>query len=157
MAAAQSCTHQFVVVTSNAAIKGLMIPDNVTVYRGAFGEESDKLMQQAAAVIIPLSRINSPSGELTLIEAMCYGKPVIITETLITQEYIVHGQNGFLVPWKDPDAIIEAVNNIFSDPEKANFIGRMARQTAVKSHSIDVISRKVSAIIINDLYGEKSL
>ncbi len=157
MAAAQSCNHKFVIVTSGAAIKGLMIPANVTVYRGAFGEESDKLMQQAAAVIIPLSRVNSPSGELTLIEAMCYGKPVIITETLITQEYIVPGQNGFLVPCKDPEAIVEAVNIIFSDPEKADSIGRMARQTAVENHSIDVLSRKVSDIIISDISGEKSL
>jgi len=157
MAAVQSCTHQFVVVTSNAAIKGLVIPDNVTVYRNTFGEESDRLMQQAAAVIIPLSQINSPTGELTLIEAMCYGKPIVITRTVITQEYIVHGQNGFLVPWKNPDAIVEAVNIIFSDPEKADFIGRMARQTVVENHTMDAFSRKVSDIIVNDLYGAKSL
>jgi len=157
MEAAQSCTHKFVIVTSDAAIKGLVIPDNVTVYRNTFGEESDRLMQQAAAVIIPLSRINSPAGEYTMLEAMYYGKPVIITETLITQEYIVHGQNGFLVPWKNPDAIVEAVNIIFSDPEKADFIGRMARQTVVENHTMDAFSRKVSDIIVNDLYGAKSL
>jgi len=156
MAAAQTCNHKFVIVTSNATVKRLMIPDNVTVYCDTFGEESDRLMQQAAAVIIPLSRTNSPSGELTLLEAMCYGKPVIITETLITQEYIVHGQNGFLVPWKDPKAIVEAINTLFADTEKADAIGRQARQTLLKNHAIDVYSRKVSDIIVNGLYGVKS-
>ena len=143
MAAAQKSGYHFVVATSGDAIKGLTIPDNVTVYRNAFGKEADRLLQEAAAVIIPLDRTTSPAGDLTLTEAMYYGKPVIITETLITQEYIVHGQNGFLVPWKNPDAIVEAVNILFSDPEKASSIGRMARQTVLENHAIDVFSRNI--------------
>ncbi len=155
MAAAQSCNHKFVIVTSNAAIKGLVIPDNVTVYRNTFGEESDRLMQQAAAVIIPLSRINSPAGEYTMLEAMYYGKPVIITQTLITQEYIMHGQNGYLVPWHDSNAIVEAINTLFADPEKADAIGRRARQTVLKNHTMDGYSKKIIDIIENNLHGNQ--
>jgi glycosyltransferase involved in cell wall biosynthesis len=152
MAAAQKSKYYFVVATSDDAIKGLTIPDNVTVYRNAFGMEADRLLQEAAAVIIPLDRTTSPAGDLTLTEAMYYGKPVIVTETLITQEYIVHGQNGFLVPWKNPDAIAEAVNILFSDPEKASSIGRMARQTVLENHTIDVFSRN----IFNTITGAKA-
>jgi glycosyltransferase involved in cell wall biosynthesis len=155
MAAAQKSACQFVVLTSDDALKGLTIPDNVKVLRNVFGQESDKLLREAAAVIIPLDRTTSPAGELTLTEAMHHGKPVIITQTLISQEYIVHGQSGFLVPAKDPDAIVEAVNIIFSDPEKATLIGRMARQTVMENHSLDAFSRNISDIIYKDIYGEK--
>jgi glycosyltransferase involved in cell wall biosynthesis len=157
MEAAKKSRYHFVVATSDDAIKGLVIPDNVTVYRNAFGPEADRLLKEAAAVIIPLDRTTSPAGDLTLTESMYYGKPAIITETLITQEYIVHGQNGFLVPWKNPDAIVDAVNIIFSDPEKADLIGRMARQTVMVNHTMEVFSRKVLDVIVNDLYGAKSL
>ena len=157
MEAAKKSRYHFVVATSDDALQGLLIPDNVTVYRNAFGQEADNLLKEAAAVIIPLDRTTSPAGDLTLTEAMYYGKPAIITETLITQEYIVHGKNGFLVPWKDPDAIVEAVNIIFSDPEKANLIGRMARQTVVENHALDVFSRNIADVIKNDIYGEESL
>lgn len=146
--AAQKSRHHFVVITSDDAIKGLTIPDNVKVYRNTFGPGVDKLLQEAAAVIIPLDRTTSPAGELTLIEAMSYSKPVIITESLITQEYVTHGQNGFLVPWKNPDAIVAAVDAIFADPEKADTIGCMARKTVMENHTIEVFSRKVSEIIM---------
>lgn len=153
MDAARKCRKKFVVATTSAFIKGIAIPDNVTVYRNAFGEAAEKLMKEAAAVILPLENTMSPSGETTLINAMCHGKPVIITETITTTEYITNGYNGILVPWKNSDAIVDAVNLLFSDPQKTDRIGRMARKTVMENHSLDGFSRKVSEIIINDING----
>jgi len=151
MDAAKKCSKQFVLATTDAFLKGLTIPDNVTVYRNAFGNAAEDLMKQSAAVIFPLERTSSPAGETTLVSAMFYGKPVITTETITTQEYITHGQNGLLVSWKDPDAIVEAINIIFSDPEKAAAIGRQARQSVLKNHTMDVYSNKIVKIIQNNI------
>ena len=108
-------------------------------------------MKQSAAVIFPLERTSSPAGETTLVSAMFYGKPVITTKTITTQEYITDGQNGLLVPWQDPDAIVDAINIIFSDPEKADDMGRQARQTVLKNHTMDVYSKKIIDIIENKI------
>lgn len=149
MEAAKKSSKQFVLATTDAFLKGLTIPNNVTVYRNAFGNAAEELMKQSAAVIFPLERISSPAGETTLVSAMFYGKPVITTKTIITQEYITHGLNGFLVSWKDPIAIVDAINVIFSDPAKADAIGRRARQSVLNNHTMDIYSRKIIDIIEN--------
>jgi glycosyltransferase involved in cell wall biosynthesis len=147
MEAAKKSTKQFVLATTDAFLKGLAIPNNVTVYRNAFGDEAEELMKQSAAVIFPLERTSSPAGETTLVNAMFYGKPVITTKTITTQEYITDGQNGLLVSWQDPDAIVDAINVIFSDPEKADNMGRHARQSVLKNHTMYVYSKKIIDII----------
>ncbi|MFZ3045062.1 MAG: glycosyltransferase family 4 protein, partial [Desulfatirhabdiaceae bacterium] len=153
-AAASLCSHEFVVVTSRAAVSGLSIPDNVTLYFDTFGRESDRLMKSCAAAIVPLSKDNSPAGELTLLEAMCYGKPVIITRTVITQEYVNHGENGFLVPLMDSRALVEAVEILFSNSEKAANMGRMARKMVLENHGIDGFTQKIAETIIRSLKSE---
>jgi len=153
MEAARKSPHKFIVATTDAFLKGLTIPDNVTVYRNTFGSAAEELMKEAAAAIFPLDRITSPAGETTLVSAMCYGKPVITTETITTREYITHGENGLLVPCKDPDAIVDAVNTLFSDPEKAAAIGRRARETALENHTMDVYAGKIVEVIVKDLNG----
>lgn len=147
MAVAKKSSKQFIVATSDVFIKGLTIPDNVTVHRNSFGKAADDLMEQSAAVILPLDRTSSPAAEATLIAAMCYGKPVIVTRTITTQEYIENGKNGLLVPWKDPEAIVEAINSIFSDPDKADEMGRQARRYVLENHSMDLYAKKIAHII----------
>jgi glycosyltransferase involved in cell wall biosynthesis len=113
-------------------------------------------MERAAAVILPLERTSSPAAEATLISAMCYGKPVIITKTITTEEYITDGLDGLLVPWKNPDAILDAINFLFSNPEKAAEIGRRARQTVLTTHTMERYSKKIVDIIQSDLRGNSA-
>lgn len=151
MAAAKKCAKKFVLATTDAFLEGLTIPDNVTVHRNTFGNAAEELMKRSAAVIFPLEKISSPAAEGTLLNAMCYGKPVIVTRTITTQEYIEDGKNGFLVSQKDPDAIVDAINVIFSHPDQAEEIGRRARQTALENHSMDLYAKKIAHIIQSSL------
>lgn len=151
MAAAKQSSHHFIVVSSDAALQGISIPDNVTVYRNAFGEMADELMKNAAAVIIPLEKSTCPSGELTLLEAMCFGKPVIVTKSLITEEYITNGWDGLLVPGGDPDAIVNAIDTLLINPDRATAMGQQARQTALKNHTMDIYSKNIINTIVNDI------
>lgn len=147
MAAARRSDKKFVLATTDAFLKGLTIPDNVTVYRNTFGKAAEELMQNAAAVIFPLERIASPAGETTLVSAMCYGKPVITTRTITTEEYIEDGKNGYLVPAQDPDAIVAAINTIFSRPDQAAEIGRRARESALENHTMELYAKKIFNIM----------
>lgn len=151
MAAAKKSTQPFIVATSDVFIKGMTIPDNVTVYRNTFGKAADELMEQSALVIIPLERTTSPAGETTLLTAMCYGKPVIVTRTVTTEEYIEDGKNGILVPGKDPDAIFNAVDRLYSNPDQAYEMGQQARRYVLENHSMDDYAKKIAAIIENNI------
>lgn len=147
MAAAAKCSRPFVLATTDPYLKGLKIPDNVTVYRNLFGKAAEELMQRSAAVIFPLERTTSPAGETTLVNAMYYGKPVITTRTIITEEYIQDGQNGFLVPYHDADAIVQACDRLFANPDRAERIGKQARQTVLENHTMEVYTKKIFDIV----------
>ncbi len=151
MAAAAKSSRRFVVATTDAFLKGLSIPENVTVYRDAFDQKAEELMKNAAAAIFPLERIDSPAGETTLVSAMCYGKPVITTSTITTREYVTHGVDGLLVPWKDPEAIAAAVETLFADPGKAGEMGRKARETALENHGMEGYAKRILDLIGRDL------
>lgn len=151
MAAAKKSSRRFSVATTDAFLKGLIIPDNVTIYRNTFGVAADDLMKESAAVIFPLEKTFSPAGLTALVNAMCYGKPVIATRSMATEEYITHGETGLLVSWKDPDAIVDAVNTLFADPEKANAMGWRARQAVLQKHSMEGYFKKITDIIRGDL------
>jgi glycosyltransferase involved in cell wall biosynthesis len=153
MEAAKKISRPFVVVTTDAFLKGLIIPENVTIYRNTFGNAALELMKESAAVIFPLEKTFSPAGLTAMINAMCYGKPVIVTRCIATEEYITHGETGLLVAWKDPDAIVDAVNTIFANPENANAMGWRARQAVLQKHSMELYLKKITQIIQGDLYG----
>jgi glycosyltransferase involved in cell wall biosynthesis len=151
MEAAKKTSRLFVVVTTDAFLKGLDIPKNVTIYRNTFGDAALELLKNSAAVIFPLEKTFSPAGLTALINAMCYGKPVIATRSMATEEYITHGETGLLVAWKDPDAIVDAINAVFADPENANAMGCRARQAVLQNHSMEVYLKKIVDIIQGDL------
>ena len=67
---------------------------------------------------------------LTAIEAMAYGKPLIVCRdggNLVN--FVEHGVNGFVVEPEGP-AIAEAVNLLIDDPALAQKLGAAARETA---------------------------
>jgi len=55
---------------------------------------------------------------LTLLEAMACGLPIISTPVSIAPEIIATWKNGYIIPFKSPDAISESVIDLLSNPDK---------------------------------------
>jgi glycosyltransferase involved in cell wall biosynthesis len=57
-------------------------------------------------------------------EAMFAGKPVIATKAVgAAYDLIQDGINGYVIPDKDPNALLEAIRTIIEDPVKQNSMG----------------------------------
>ena len=50
-----------------------------------------------------------------MFEAACRGKPVIATDIEGTNEVVVPGETGLLVPPEDPDALATSIRALLSD------------------------------------------
>ena len=77
---------------------------------------------------------------LTYLEANAYGKPVVGTLDCGAEDAITDGDNGYLVPQRDPDAVADAVLRILGDPSAAQAMGERGRQRALSrdwSHVVD--------------------
>ena len=66
-----------------------------------------------------LSSIHEGFG-IVLQEAMQAGLPIVSTDFGGQTDLVVHGENGFLVPYGDRQAMIRAVRRILSDRELAD-------------------------------------
>ena len=64
----------------------------------------------------------------SMIESMCLGLPCICTKVSGAIDLIEDGENGFLVGIGDVDGLVEKMNLIADNPDKAKEIGENARQ-----------------------------
>jgi glycosyltransferase involved in cell wall biosynthesis len=86
---------------------------------------------------------------LALLQAMGAGLPVAATRVGGVEEVIRSGENGLLVPPADPQALAEAILELYHDPARREEMGRRARQTVAESYSQEVMLRR-----LEDLYLE---
>lgn len=63
-------------------------------------------------------------------EAMACGRPVIVSEHTFGSDVIEDGVNGWTVPIRDVEAIVDRLRLLAAEPELRRRMGRAARQTA---------------------------
>ena len=83
---------------------------------------------------------------LALLEAMSAGVPVVATAVSGSQEIIVDGKNGFLVPPADSAALAQRMYWVLTHPEKRGQIARRGRETVRQHFTIDAIAGQYEAI-----------
>lgn len=71
---------------------------------------------------------------LTL-EAMACGRIAVCTELPVFEEFFKQGENGFLFSNEAYEEAAEAIEDVISQPEKAEEIGKKARETMEEYHS----------------------
>lgn len=96
---------------------------------GAFQELADlcvcSSLQEGAANVI--------------LEAWAHGRPVLATRTLGPMEIARHGENAWLVPVCDPNALAEAMRLLLSDAALRNELAQNGYKTLLAQHSEDAI------------------
>jgi L-malate glycosyltransferase len=65
-----------------------------------------------------LSVPSSDSTAVSVLEAMACGVPVIASDLPSTREWISNGENGILVPIRDPVSLAEATIQLLNDPNQ---------------------------------------
>ena len=52
------------------------------------------------------------------VEALCTGVPVVVTEDTGMKEFVVPGDNGYVIPSGDSDALVQALRKVRNDPPR---------------------------------------
>jgi glycosyltransferase involved in cell wall biosynthesis len=77
------------------------------------------------------------AGSASVLQPQAMGKPVIATRTPGMSDYILDGETGILVEASKPAAMAEAIDDLWSNPEKAAAMGRRAREWVEANFSLD--------------------
>jgi|SoiMethySBSTD1v2_1073268.scaffolds.fasta_scaffold468637_2 glycosyltransferase involved in cell wall biosynthesis len=91
-----------------------------------------ELLKTADVFVLPSLYEGLP---LTVLEAMAAAKPVVATAVGGTDEAVVDGVTGILVPPADPAALSAAIRRILDDPDTAARLGAAGRTRVVSTFS----------------------
>ena len=78
-----------------------------------------------------------------VLEAMAMGRPVITTDTPGCRETVIDGQNGFLVPVRDVDALVEAMERFINHPGLIEKMGNESRKFVEKKFDVRVVNENL--------------
>lgn len=106
------------------------------------GEQKDvqPWLKQCTAYVLPSYHEGTPK---TVLEAMACGRPTITTDAPGCRETVTDGVNGYLVPVKNVDAIVDAMERILDDTETTERMTGEARRICEERYDV----RKVNRII----------
>ncbi len=134
------------IATTNKLIIPSFLGEKISL-KQLTGEEFQKALYYAKIVVIPLCSTNVSSGQIVLINAMAYGKCVIITEANWTKDYLTHGENAWIVPPKDSKALAEAIRYISINDNIRKKIGDNAREYYKQNLSGEAFANRLIKII----------
>jgi len=91
---------------------------------------------------------------LTLLEAMSARLPVVASHVSAIPEIVVHGETGFLVAPRDPEAIAYALRILLADPVLCKHLGLNGEDRLVTHFSADRMADQTAALYA-DLLGQQ--
>lgn len=105
-------------------------------------KELEDLYNRATLLVLP--SIDDGFG-MVVVEAMSVGLPVIITENVGAADIIKNGEEGFVVPIRDPGAIAEKISFFHEHPGKVEAMGQKAMETA-KNYTPERYAERVTEV-----------
>jgi glycosyltransferase involved in cell wall biosynthesis len=81
-----------------------------------------------------------------LLEAAACGRPLVATRVRGCQEIVRDGENGLLVPPKDPEALALAIVTLLRDSALRSRMGACGRDIVVKEFSAERIAGETIAV-----------
>jgi len=103
-----------------------------------------ELLQQSHIVAFPSYYMEGLPK--SLIEADAIGRPIITCNSVGCKEAVIGGYNGYLIPTKNVDALVEKLDILLSNAKLRQKMGRNSRAYAEANFSLDVVIEKHLAI-----------
>lgn len=95
---------------------------------------------ECSVYVLPSYREGTPR---TVLEAMAMGRAVITTDAPGCRETVLDGDNGFLVPVKDTDALAQAMLRFIEQPELIAQMGQRSRSIAEEKYDVHKVNAQM--------------
>jgi glycosyltransferase involved in cell wall biosynthesis len=106
-------------------------------------EQVANILGRASVFVFPSLREGLP---LSVLEAMACGTPVVGSDVPGIKDLVVNGENGLLVPARNPKMLAEALLTLLNEVELRKEMGRRARRVVVAEYSWDSVISKIEKV-----------
>ncbi len=110
------------------------------------GRQEDMLAVFAETDIVCLPTFYNEGIPKVLVEAAACGLPIVTTDWPGCREIVAHGDNGLLVPIKNPGALADALETLVRDDALRHAMGRRGRLRVEGEYSLATVIRKTLRI-----------
>lgn len=119
--------------------------ENIDIYRNLSDEAYFNLLINSSCVVVSIENSDLAGGEITIINALQFGKPVLLIQDAKSSDYIVNGVTGFVVP-KDKGIILKTTNELMKNNKLRQEMGENARKSFEKYYSIESVGRNIGIL-----------
>lgn len=118
-------------------------------------EQSGKKVELLSQADVFLFTPRSPEGHpWVIVEALAAGLPIITTNRGAIAESVTDGENGYIVPLRDPAAIAERLMKLIANAEKRQRMGRQSRKTYESAFTEELMVERLDQIIRQTLQSK---
>jgi glycosyltransferase involved in cell wall biosynthesis len=107
-----------------------------------FGEQTDvrPYLKQCSTYILPSYHEGTPK---TVLEAMAIGRSIITSDAPGCRETVTDGYNGFLVPVKDINTLVEKMKYLIEDQEINSIMAERSLKFAKEKYDVNLINKAI--------------
>lgn len=103
-----------------------------------------KFLVSSTVYVLPSYHEGLPRSVL---EAMAIGRPIITTNVPGCRETVVNGENGWLIPKGDSEALVEKMRWFIDSSSEINAMGYSSREIAVQKFDVKKINKDILDIV----------
>lgn len=148
--------QKFVVVASKKDMEDLTIPDNTELYTDIPYDKYKDLLRHSIFVVIPLIDTQRSSGQASFLEAMGYGKPVIVSRVIGALDYIEDGHNGLLYTPGDEKDLCRKITQLYTDTSLQKKLAINGLQSITEKFNKKYYAKEM-VILIKKLFNGKMI
>lgn len=141
-----------ILAAGRPALEGIEVPDGVDTPFDIGRADCHEIAQRGRVNVVPLMPKEgiAAAGYVTIAEAMFMGRPLIVTDAYSADDYVTDGETGLLVKPNSVEAMKEAIQRLWDDPELRERLGRNARAFAEENLS-DVGAARALERVLDDV------
>jgi len=107
------------------------------VFHGTVSHERVPALLNHLDIYVALSRLDSESFGVAILEASACEKPVVVSDADGPAEVTIDGTTGFIVPRENPQAAADAILKLVKDKELRVQMGRSGRLHVLENYTWD--------------------
>ena len=136
-----------------AQIKRYGLGDKVRITGWISSDQVRNEILNAKALVLPSFAEGLP---VVIMEAMALRRPVISTYIAAIPELVITGENGFLFPAGDVDALADTLEKFLALPnEQLSQMGELAYQRVLERHSVSTEAKKLARLFNETIVNNK--
>jgi len=143
-----------VVVSSDKALEGLSIPQNVEVNNQLTRDDCRLLAQKARINVVPIGDTDTASGHVTIVEAMAMRRPLIVTECPGLSDYVEDRKTVLACRSRNVKDMKEKIQEMWDDTVLRKKLSANAYQFA-KDHCSDQAAARQLCSILDEVSVRK--